>query len=335
MSLEQHRDKELGWIYEVTEGVDPIASGGGTPYYYYGHYTKSRGIFPSRNTKLVSYYHGSRDPTNRVSYVEPRGSIGFAPVNLIPWYQYLGARADGGGGIQTITGINSGRLPFTTTRSESQNVSESIRESMVGGKVNSLNFQILNANMRMNTPALIGMGIQGMDVKAPTNTAAQVPVFPSGEEGMYYPDDNFEFTWDYGGGSPVTEYKDQLMDFKYIGTGANVLGTVGNTVTPYGVEEGMRDHLVMFQIIRGGDTQIRDDYLAQTRSSTGKDLRVKIYNSATKYLQLDLTNLLMETCNMNDAEEKKGEYEIYDVVAKAETLTINGIDGVAASFYQD
>ena len=334
MSFEQHRDKELGWAYEATEGIDPIASGGGTPYYKYGKYTRTIGKFPSRDTSIISAYHGSRDPTNRISHVNPKGAVAFSPVNLIPWYQYLGARADGGGGIQTITGIDSGKLPFITTRFQSENASESIRKSMVGGKVDNINFQITNANTRMRIPSLMANGIKGMDVKAPTNTAAQVPVFPNNEEGMYYVNDNFEFIWDYGG-TPITEYKDQLLDFKYIGTNANIFGTVNNTITPYVVEEGMRNHILMFQIIRGGDTRIYDDYISQSRSSTGKNLRVKIYNSATKYLQLDFANVLMKKCDMNDGYQQGGEFEIYDVEADATGLIVNGIDGVAASFYQD
>ena len=45
--------------------------------------------------------------------------------------------------------------------------------------------------------------------------------------------------------------------------------------------------------------------------------------------------MLIEKCNMNDGYQQNSELEIYDVVATAETLTVNGIDGVAASFYQD
>lgn len=335
MSLELHRDKQLGWAYEATEGVDPIASGGGTPYYKFGKYTKTFGHFPQKTVKTMAVYHGSRDPSNYISHVQPKGAVAFAPVNAIPWYQFLGARADGGGGIHTITGIDSGELPFMTTRFQSENASESIRKSFVGGKLDNLNFVISNANTRARSPAFIGMGLKGMDVKTPTNTAAQVPVFPSSEEGMYHVDDNFEFTWDYGGGSPVTEYKDQLLEFRYIGMNANIIGTVGNTITPYQILEGVRSHIVQFQILRGGDTQIYDDYIGQTRASTGKDLRVKIYNSATNYLQLDLNNILIEDCKMNDGYQAQSELEIYDVVGIAQDITVNSIDGCAASFYQD
>jgi hypothetical protein len=332
MSIELHRDKLIGYAYESTEGTDPIASGGGTPYYEFGKLTKTFGNFPSKEFKVLAIHHGSRDPTLNITHALPKGAIAFAPVNGVPWYQFLGSSSTAAT-IHTITGIDTGELPFITARFESQNSSENIRKSLVGAKINNINFQLLNANTRIRLPAMIGMGIQGMDVKAPTNTATQTPIFPDSEEGLYYVDSNFIFTWDLNG-TPITEYKNQLLDFKYIGTNTNIFGTVGNTLTPVRVLEGPRNHILMFQLLRGGSTRIYDDYLAQTRSSTGKDLRVKIYNSAANYLQLDFNDVFIETCEMNDGYQASGDLEIYDVVASCEDLIVKSKDGLtAATFY--
>ena len=333
MPLVPHRTKYIGWAYEDTQGTDKIALGGAVPYYQLGKLTSTIGNFPTKDTKTISINAGSRDPTTNITHVEPRAALGFAPVSGVEWYKFLGARADGGGGIHTITGIDTGQIPYYTTRFQSENATENIRDSLVGGKTNNVNFQILNANTRARIPALMGVGIQGMDVKAATNTASQTPVYPSSEEGLYFPDSNFEFTWDESVGD--VSYADELMDFKYIGMNANMFGTLEPQLTPYQVLEGVRGHELAFQILRGNDTQIYTDYRDQNRASTGKNLRVKIYNSATNYLQLDYAGVILNKCLLNDGNQPNQEMEFYDVGASADSLIVSVVDGLAASFYGD
>lgn len=307
------------WDFETTEGQDPIS----TTAYKFGRRSQSFGDLPNAKFNLKSTYRGSRDPIIQIADKVATSSIAFNPVCGIPWYLLFGSSSTTTG-VHTISGIDYGALPTITQRYQTENNTENIRKSMVGSKVRNLNFTVQNIGERLRMPAVMGIGSQGIDIVDPTATGDITPTFPGSNSDPYYIDNNFELTWDYGVDN--VDYAGDIMEFKYICDTTNrFLPIVGN-LTPLTVAEGSRVHILIMDILRGNDTSIFDDYLAQTRSSTGKDLRFKIHQSSTNYLQLDFSNVFIENIPLNDPT--KDEHTKYTITAFAENCTPKIKDGL-------
>ena len=327
--VQSHRFRELGIAYESVKGTDPIGSG--DDYYKLGYRVRSLGKFPKPKYNIASTYRGSRDPTLEIASADLTGTLAFAPVNAIAWYLALGSSATAAG-VHTITGIDSGELPYFTTRFETSNDTENIRKSMTGTKLKTLNFELTRLNENVRFPAMMGINVQGTGFGAPTYPVTNTPIYPDSVSDMFYKDSNFYFTWYYGGDN--LDYKSDVMNFTGIIDMTNQFLPLLQQLFPEEVSEGTRAHILRFNILRGNDTSIYDDFAAQDRDTTGMDLRVKIHQTASKYLQLDYSNIFLQECEINDQNEAKNEDGIYEVVGIAESLTVKSNDGLtAATFY--
>jgi hypothetical protein len=261
-----------------------------------------------------------------------RSAIAFAPVNGIPLYHIFGGSATVAG-IHTLTAINSGSLPSVTKRFQTENASENIRKSMVGSKCTNMNLSVKSSFDDIPAPMFIGQSYGGWEVKAPTDTADHDPIFPDSIEDMYFLDGNSVLTWDNLGDQVA--YIDDLLNFEYFVDTFTNFHTKQGSLPAFASAEGSRNHILKLQLLRGGDTSIYDDFIAQSLSSVGKQLVFKIYNTATRYIQLTFNNVIIEECEMNDAlDQDNNAHEIYDITALAGSCVPAILDGVTAtSFY--
>ena len=339
-TLVQHRTKIIGWAEHVTKDDTPI-SGAGTPYYEFGKMTKGSGNFPSKNYNIYSIYSGSRDPNHNISHIEPIAGVAFQPTNGLEFYYAFGDSVSTGvspDSDHAIGGINQGSLPTRVIRYQSENATENIREEAINAKTKALNFQLFNVNRNIQDPAVLGVGFQATDIRPATYDANFSPVFPSGKEEMYFPDkSNFVFNWDQGAEIETIDYKNTLLNFQYICDMTSQFQPLVQQMMPNEVLDGVRTHILIWNQMRGDDTRIYDDHQAQTRTSTPKDLRVKVFakGSTTEYIQLDFNDIYTSKVDMNNANVGNDELDTYSVVAVASSVVPTIRDGVADGFYSD
>lgn len=326
--------QSIGFRKEDIVETDPIDAVD-AKYWKFGRLGISN-VFPQEEHIWVPLFYGDRDPGAIVlqgSVV--KAIIGFVPVNLVPWYHFLGACSTDASHIHTITGINSGNLETQTIRSESRGGSADKFWSTVGNRCQMLNFSLDLRNR--NTPAVQSLGYQGITTLDPnttipmslTTTHTTGVKYPTATGAMggtelddeYLPDTNFSLKWDYGGGGE-TEYKAAALAFSYMGI---------NDLKPYGKQnqidfeklyEGQRGHIIGLEIRMGKDSQIWDDYIARTLH----DLRLKIYNTSTNYMQLDITDIGIN--KPNPVTSPIRDERIYRIEGIAKSIQVTGIDGI-------
>jgi len=330
MTITRDNVQVLGWAWESTEETDPITLS--TSLYWQFGFDSQQFSLPIQNYQIQRYYDGSkRDPDLDVVQSHVTKSLGFFPTNLIPFYMALGS-ASSSSGVHTITGVNSGSLPTFTVRTELKGGNVSKYISAVGTKVYSLSFGY-NA-MTPQIPASIGLGY--MAIKSQTaalNSAHGGIKYPTDDytltgteqKNRFKADSNLSFIWDNGGDN--VNYSNQLLNFNYILTNDIDPRQIQNQDEVEFQTEGNRSHIVNFQVTRGDDKSIFDD------AGTKKDVKFKIYASATNYIQLTLTNCIGSVSESNYANFARGEVAYWDFKGEAESVSVEGKDGVSTSFY--
>lgn len=331
MSFAYHNTRKLMWEYETTEGVDP---GSASPYYF-GKRTQSFGDLPRKDYKMYSYYRGSRNPFIRVSGAESRASIAFAPVNGVPFYWWAGSSLTTSG-EHYVSSYDRVDLPTITTRFQTESANESIRKSMVGAKAKNINFTVNNDPAGIKIPAVMGVGLQAIDIVDPTDTGDLTPQWADGEENMYFVDDNTELIWDAIGAGDQIDYTDDMLSFKFIGDSTNRFSPLMNKINPDTVLEGNKTGVFMIELLRGGDTSIYDDYISQEdigNANSNYRLEFKIHNTDSQYIKFSAENCMIESIKMNDGNERKGEHQTYVATILASDPDVYVKDGLDASTF--
>lgn len=311
--------------------TDPI-NAVNAKYWTPGHRMTPHGL-PQEEHRWEPIYYDERDPGELVLIESiATASIGFTPTTAWPWYMFLGASSTVADpdNTHTITGINTGNLPTYTLRSESRGGSDDTFWSMVGSRVNALTFGV---NFRNKTiPPVIGMAFLGIKVLIPNNMSFNTQhdgvQFPTdtGAMGATQSDDPYRvdastvFNWDQGG--TPDDYVDAILNFGYSG---------GNIFQPHYVQnqaeveylfEGKRTHNLVFEIRMGKDSSIWDHYYAKSKH----DIRLKVFSSATNYLQLDFTDVAIG--KPNPISEPHRDKRVYRIEAICKSVAVESLDGI-------
>ena len=145
-------------------------------------------------------------------------------------------------------------------------------------------------------------------------------------------DTNALFTWDYGVDN--VPYNNDLLNFNC--QIVDILGIEGaeNQVKPEFIDEGEYQIMFGFQLYRGTNSSIYDDYKAQS-GSPDKHFLFKIFAGSTKYLQLEAEDVGLSQCRANYAHHQGTDktLPVWDVLGLAENVIVKGKDslhGVAA-----
>lgn len=260
----------------------------------------------------------------------------FLPVNLIPYYLIFGSSSTDGGGIHTINNINTGELPVFTVRSESSGGTVDKIFSAVGCKAASVSGMIVPT-----TTVPLSMTMTYLAIKAATagnglghNGVHNGAVYPTADglmngtqtSGRFRKDSNFAFRWD-SGGTPVV-YDNEVANISWLITSGLQPGYVENQSELEFIDEGNYQILVSFELFRGADKGIYDDFLAKTQHSA----YVNINAGATNYQKLTWSKISLTRC---DAPHVQGNAsKKWFCQGLAEDLTITGIDGISKTeFY--
>ena len=174
----------------------------------------------------------------------------------------------------------------------------------------------------------MALGFLGTVSQTAAHDAHYAPVFPTDDgamdgtelDKMYLKDSRTSMIWDYGG-TPI-EYIDALLTFTYQGQNAVQPHTIQNQAELKYIFEGHRAHEVSFEIRMGKSSRIFTDH----KAGALHNIRYKVYNTATNYLQLDIAGIgLNKPVPMYDLDRDK---RVYNVTGKAKTLTVTSLDGI-------
>ena len=339
--------QQLGWVKEATPGTDPI-NAVNADYWKFGILTnRFDNEHPIETHNWVAEYHGDHRTPNELSLVstEARADITFYPVNLIPFYMVLatGATHSVASNVHTIDPSEPGTSHETyTIRSEStggsgQSPTVATKEfhSMTNCKARALNLSF--NRLRFYDFMAATLVFTGMETKTPTlnethTTGTKYPTTDGTMTGTevkdpFRWDTNALLTWDYGADNIA--YQNQLLNFNtqlinYMGEE----GIDGQADIEY-LTEGAFEFRFGFQIMRGTDTSIMDDFLACT-DPPDEHILFKLYSTSTYYLQIEYMDVGVFHCKKNYAKFQGTDRTLptYDVMGLAEDIQIKGRDGL-------
>lgn len=346
MSKPLHKVTKLGFGNEAIAGTENIDSN--DEFFKFGARSVSSGNFLNKRIMATPLYAGGQYDAYdwAMGKTEVEESITIIPVNGIPLYWFLGKSTIAAGVHQIRSNDYGDNLPTWSTRWQSQfdnttpNPSHYMYNTAIGCEMDSLSID-MNFSAPL-THVRFGMGVKALDVQASTVQTNLTPFYPYQEAQApqsytttrpYIRDSNFEFTWDLGGSN--TNYKTDIMSFSYNGT--------NNVSSEFKIDQseaewmmqGNRLHTWGLNLASGADLQIFTDFMAQTLDSTfDKTLRVKIYNSATDYIQLDLINSILLEAVVPDANVQAGTQATTQIRGLSLSLEADVKDGVdGGDFY--
>lgn len=325
----------IGFAPEATPETDPITSADTNPndkYWKFGAYTFPFELGTEQHEYRPEYFLNSRDPNQLVlqkTYVDP--TIMFLPVNGIWWYYFCGDSATVTG-VHTVSAISTGSLPTLTHRWEDLGGTAPEYNSNVGCKAQTIVWSG-NFGNQSAIPMSMAVSLAGIKSAVPSlNSAHDGTKYPTDDglmagtevTDLYKYDSNMVFTWD--GDSFLT----QLTQFQYTGVNLFMKGGIGGQTEREYIHEGYRTHNLLFRILRGTSTSIFDDFLAETKH----DCVLKIYNTATNYMQVTFNDCAIEklvppyTPEVNDSP-------YYQVECSVTSITPVIKDGIDDGYYGD
>lgn len=253
------------------------------------------------------------------------------------------------GGTSSATGVLTGfkhEMTFNTakehqnlsTRFQSDGSGDTIRKVLTGGKVKNISFSVDDANKMVRSPCIYGIGILGLDLGTPGQSGDLTYQKPGGMDDFIFndPDDSY-FKWDYNGDN--VEYIQDLTSFKYIGDSSSRLIPLIDQILPKLVTSGEKTHIFQVEILRGSDTSIYDDYLAQAAGASTTDFKYKVLATqddtsiSARYIEIFGNNAIIFDMDLNDPDEAKGDKASYVAAIAAETLIVHATDLLQGSIW--
>lgn len=329
----------LSWAYQAgnMDGIDPITDG--TKLNWLWGIQTTRTEMPTEEHEIIPLYYNNRDPAELVLLKSSaQAIIGFTPVNTIPFYQFLGKCTTDATPVHTIEGINTGNLPTICARAESYGTTNKYWTTL-DNKIRTLTF---TQNLRnKGNPAGMAVSLLGRSQETAAHAAHYAPKFPTDDGGMgdtelldpYLYNTNTSFLYDEGEVGEV-DYTEAILSFTYQGVNHFQPHNIQNQAKVEYIFEGNRSHQVQFEIRMGKNSAIFDDYQAGVLT---RNIQYKVYNTATRYLQLDLTNLGLSSIKpVSDPDRNERFYTCQGI---ATSLTVTSNDGItdypngAAVFY--
>ena len=342
VTIYPHKKQKIGW-YPTTTGNDPITTG--TGYHKFGLLVRPWGEFPNPKFNINQIFDGSsRDVSDMyVNQKSIEGTIGFAPTNGIPMYQFLG-QSTTTSNEHAVTGINSGNTPeyvvrYQTSNNDASTPDNYLYRSIIGCRTKAIAYTF-NFN-QPNVGAFCGVTFDGLDDITPTNAPTDniTPGFLSpGKLIPYRKDSNFVFT--YGGTSLVGE----IRNIVFRGAMQNIVeGDISDIIPGY-ILSGYRTYAIGMTLLYGSSTTdvLESDYLDQNEESTfSKTLSITIANGVYNfgggdvptYMKFNWKNIGIADIQKKNANFKAGEESLMNVTMLCKSTDFFSKDVVANSEY--
>lgn len=332
--------QQIGWAKEGTAGTDPIDAVD-ADYWKFGVNTNRFDFnHPIETHQWVPEYHGNHRYANKLSLIstEAEESVSFFPVNLVPWYLILATKATHAvaANVHTITPSEPGTdLETFTVRTESTGGTATDFHSMTNCKARALNWSFDRTKFYDHMAATLVY--TGIETKTPTlnethTTGTKYPTTDGTMTGTevknrYAWDTSAELRWDYG--ADDDHYENDLLHYNsQIVQVLNKEGIEGQIDAEY-INEGCYEFRFGFQILRGSNTSIMDDFLACT-DPPDEHLLFKIMAGSTYYFQIEYQDVGIHMVRKNYAKFQGTDrtLPVYDVMGMAENIEIKGRDGL-------
>lgn len=253
---------------------------------------------------------------------------------MIDFYLILGSCVTTTG-VHAIDNINTGALPTFTVRSEDTGGTHSMFRSAVGCKAVSLTgminleskFPYLSHSLtylgkEMATPSLNATHTTGTRYPSTTHAMDGTEV-----KGRFGKTGSFAFHWDSGGDN--IDYTKYLSNFMYTIALETTEFGIDNQDEPEAIDEGNYMLTYSFQLKRGADKSIKDDFEAKAM----KNMYLTVYSPqvAANYLTLTWTNAYLVNCK--DPYAAGNDVPRHHVDGGACDISISGKDGVHTTYY--
>lgn len=343
--------QQLGWAKEGTAGTDPINLVT-SDYWDFGINTnRFDNEHPIETHQWIPEWRGDHRYPAELSLVatDARIQVSFYPVNLIPWYMVLATGAThaataGANNVHTITPSEPGTaLETYTIRSEMTGGSAEEFISMTGCKATGLNFSF--NRMKFYESLSATLVFTGFETKIPTlnETHTTKVTLPTTDAAMtpatsvtsrYKWDTSALLTWDSEGDD--IEYGNNLLNFNgQLINHMNIEGKENQVDIAY-IDEGAYEFRFGFQLLRGSDSSIYDDFLAST-DPPDEHFFFKIMAGATNYFQIEYKDVGVSQCKANKAKYQGSDktLPVWDVMGSAENVSITGKDQLSTTAAQN
>ncbi len=325
----------IGILHEAVYATD-IIDPANTTHYMIGKLTQPAGdlireVLSFQPFWFDSFQIGQIVITNSVAQGDP---ILFDPVNCYPWrfvftVPVTDTDISEAAGVFTITPVITGERSSFTMRTDHGNSSENIRDHFVGCLITDYSESMLFATGMERLKASITY--RGLRRVAPASDVSNPPIFPNSTSNRYKKDTNTVLTWDgdsmlpeiisfrWGVQIDFEDHPVDIVDQKYFEK-----ITTGNAKPNFD-----------FTIRRAGGTskKIRDDFINLSTSGTRKEIVFRIYNSATEYRQVTLTDCVWNMVPNHTIDDQKVE-NIWIITGIAESMSLEFKDGLnKTTFY--
>lgn len=336
---ELHRTNYLGYLLQDPtdpEDFDEIAEAG-SPWanYQFGLRDRSFGNFPEEKQEIFGVtMGGSRERVGaHIGKTWVESQVQSANVNGQGFYFLLGnAAADAGPADHKLTVLDSGAKPTRTVRGDSSSAdgSANLRRHWTGMKTGTYSEVIdqtqKNLYVAQNENMFGYQEVAGQDSAVP-------PSFMGSVDDPYKIDSNFLFRWnaDFAGGGD--DYAAELNSITYIGDSGLRIDHIQNQLYPNTIIEGDYIHGITMILKRGNDLSIYNDWKNQKPNDTFLDLNYRVYQSATNYREVQLTEMSIQDIFLNDPFNPKLDESVYTIFATGTKIEVFLKDGIATSFY--
>ena len=331
-----HLTGELGILNEAAWATD-IINPATTTHYKLGKYVKDVGDFAVEESSHQVNYYDSLNPGEIITTkTDVKTDWIFESVNS---WMYFHAMSDkDGAGISEAAGVFT-QTPITaigaqlgsfTSRYDTGNAAENVREHVVGHKVQRLaeSINLIDPLQRLQT-TLSTIAQRRVD---PVSDVSNVPIYPSSISSSYHRDTNMILTWDGDSMRP------EVVDFTW-----NVL----NDLDPRPVDgqkyiealpNGHRLVSWTMNLRRaGGNTkEVWTDYKDQILNNTAKTLRFKLFGTdGSNYKDLTFSSNYINVKKNKVTTLLEGVLPTYRMTGIATTLAIEFKDGLnKTTFYK-
>lgn len=342
--------QKIGWAKEAAAGTDPIEAAG--DYWKFGVFTNTfDNLHPIERHHWESKYTGDQRYVNELDLVSTEAvqQVSFFPVNLIPWYMVLATGAThtataGTNNEHTIDPSAPGTtLETYTIRAERTGGTAERFFSMTGCKARAINFSFNNLKQYHKLSAtLVFVGEQTKQATLNSTYGSGGPKYPTTDSLMTGTEVNTRFgwdtsallTWDYG--ADAIAYQNDLLNFNsQIVQNLNPEGIDGQTDIEY-ITEGTYEFRFGFQIFRGSDDSIYDDFIACT-DPPDEHFLFKLMAGSTNYFQIEYQDVGIHQCQANYAKFQGTDRTLptWDVMGVAENIQIKGKDQLSPTAAQN
>jgi hypothetical protein len=336
-------NQTIGFKRSATYGDDLIAAAD-TEHWRWGKHNALWGDYPLDKRELRALVTGAaRTPQkNYFAKYFVGGIINATAINAIPLYYALGKVTNSGAGdpyTHVIENAEIGSdLPDFVQRSEDASTEANIYESYLGNYIKNLTMSV---DWSDKTQMMAyGINTWGQQTAAPQfGGAASNLIAPGGNDNHFLYDNNSVVNWNgnftdgvYSSGG--TDITDDVRIFALTIDNNLVDDTPQGQYYPDNFIFGGQMMIASFDILRNSANAktVYTDFRTMANNETTRNMHFKIYQSATHYIQVDMSDFTLGAVERNNTAGTTEE-PVFRCSGQFKTIKVTAVDPLAGATY--